>query len=172
MELLADLLYEMAEVLDYDFDKVHLKRGAYIPKGHTDIEVEQTFIRKSLAELLLGKRSMAINIVKSGEELQKGTNETKEKDKSKEQQLKLAGAVKRATGFLPYSPFLSAIVNLPFFSNAHFVGEIRTPHVPHESAYSFDKSAIELCLTHLPNPRYPLARIDEKNWIGRRYFSS
>ncbi|HLA37226.1 MAG TPA: DUF6680 family protein [Candidatus Brocadiales bacterium] len=54
-ELLTDLLYEMAKALNYDFNKVHLRRGAYIPKGHADIEFEQNFILRSLTELFSGK---------------------------------------------------------------------------------------------------------------------
>ncbi len=32
-DLLADLLQTMGKVLDYDFDKVKIKRGFYVPKG-------------------------------------------------------------------------------------------------------------------------------------------
>lgn len=66
-ELLVDLLYEMSKLLNYKFDKVLLKRGCYIPKGHGEIEMEQTFIRKSLTELFDGKKSIPINIVENKE---------------------------------------------------------------------------------------------------------
>lgn len=69
-ELLTDLLYEMAKSLNFDFDKVHLKRGAYIPKGHADFELEQNFIRRSLVELFLEKKSIPINIVEHKETTQ------------------------------------------------------------------------------------------------------
>lgn len=62
-DLLTDLLYEMAKVLNFTFDKVHLKRGVYIPQGHTDIELEQTIIRRSLTDLFLGIKSLPITIV-------------------------------------------------------------------------------------------------------------
>ena len=64
-ELLTNLLYEMSKLLGYTFDKVLLKRGCYIPKGHGDIEMEETSIRKSLTELFEGKKSIPINIVKN-----------------------------------------------------------------------------------------------------------
>lgn len=78
--MLTDLLYEMAKVLDYDFDKVHLKRGAYIPQGHVDIELEQNFIRRSLVDLFLGGKSIPINIVNPPEQ----TETTKTKAGNKE----------------------------------------------------------------------------------------
>lgn len=70
VELLTDLLYEMAKELKYDFDKVHLKRGAYIPKGHAEMEMEQFIIRKYLLDLFSGKTPMPIKIVSSSEEKQ------------------------------------------------------------------------------------------------------
>lgn len=62
-ELLTDLLYEMAQSLDYSFNKVHLKRGAYIPKGHADIITDQEFIRKSLIGVFLGQVPIPIKVV-------------------------------------------------------------------------------------------------------------
>ncbi len=59
-ELLIDLLYQMGKSLGYDFDKVHLKRGVYFPKGHTDLESEQQIIRRALLEILVGKKSLPI----------------------------------------------------------------------------------------------------------------
>lgn len=76
-ELLTDLLYEMAKSLNYDFDKVHLKRGAYIPQGHADFELEQNFIRRSLVELFLGQKSIPINIKED-----KGTTQTRDAEKT------------------------------------------------------------------------------------------
>ena len=66
-ELLTGLLYEMAKALNYDFDKVHLRRGAYIPKGHADIALEQNFILGSLTDLFLGKKTLPISIVNPSE---------------------------------------------------------------------------------------------------------
>ncbi len=74
-DLLTDLLYEMAKSLGYNFDKVLLKRGCYIPQGHGDIEMEQFFIRKGLVELFLGKKSLPINIVEHKKEEDKRREE-------------------------------------------------------------------------------------------------
>ena len=51
-ELLTDLLYEMAKYFGYTFDKVHIKRGHYIPRLYGDIEMEQMIIRKGLVRIL------------------------------------------------------------------------------------------------------------------------
>lgn len=62
-ELLADLLYEMANSVGYDFDKVHLKKGSYTPQGYADIELEQGFIRRSFVQLFLGNKSFPVHII-------------------------------------------------------------------------------------------------------------
>ncbi len=62
-ELLTDLQYEMGTSLNYHFDKVHLKRGAYLPKGHADTWSDQEFIRRSLIGLFLGKVPIPIKLV-------------------------------------------------------------------------------------------------------------
>lgn len=80
-ELLSDLLYEMAKALNYDFDKVHLKRGAYMPQLHAEIELEQSFIRRSLTDLFLGRKSIPINIVNSGEHSEVTQTEKGNKEK-------------------------------------------------------------------------------------------
>ena len=37
LELLTDLLYEMSEALQYDFDKVALQNNIYAPRGHSQL---------------------------------------------------------------------------------------------------------------------------------------
>jgi hypothetical protein len=78
-ELLADLLYEMANALNYSFDKVHLKRGVYIPKGHTDIIVDQEIIRRSLVSVFLGQLPIPIKIINSKNEGKAKEDNKKEK---------------------------------------------------------------------------------------------
>jgi hypothetical protein len=56
----VELLYVMSLSLGYDFDKVHLKKGAYTPKGHADIELEQTLLRRGSLDLLYGKRALPV----------------------------------------------------------------------------------------------------------------
>jgi hypothetical protein len=56
MDLFVDLLHRMANVLNYEFDKVHIKNSAYFPRGHGEIEDDQTAIRRGFRELLEMKR--------------------------------------------------------------------------------------------------------------------
>ncbi len=60
VELLVELLYTMAQYLEYDFDKVQLKRGCYRPMGHDDIESDQRKILKGLTSILDGKNAIPI----------------------------------------------------------------------------------------------------------------
>ena len=62
-DLLINLLAEMAESLDYHFDKVLLKRGAYTPTGYGETELAQLIIRRGLTEVFLGLKSIPIHIV-------------------------------------------------------------------------------------------------------------
>ncbi len=55
----------MSKLLGYNFDKVQLKRGCYIPKGHGDIEMEQTIVRRGFAQLFLGTRALPIEVVQA-----------------------------------------------------------------------------------------------------------
>lgn len=75
-DFLTDLLDRMAKSLNYHFDKVLLKRGAYTPTGHGETEYEQLLIRRGLAEVFLGLKSIPIHIVE--------TPQTKEKKPPKE----------------------------------------------------------------------------------------
>ena len=61
-DLLVDLLHKMSLVLDYNFDKTHIKNSSYSPIAHGDIENEQGAIRKGLLEVLEGKKSVQMGI--------------------------------------------------------------------------------------------------------------
>jgi hypothetical protein len=61
-ELLTILLYEMARILGYNFDKTLIKRGCYIPIAHGLMEVEQSVIRRGFTQLFLGKASFPISL--------------------------------------------------------------------------------------------------------------
>jgi Family of unknown function (DUF6680) len=61
--LLVDLLKAMGLCFGYDFDKVHLMKGAYNPQGHADIEMEQHLIRRFIVELFMREKSLPIDIV-------------------------------------------------------------------------------------------------------------
>ncbi len=62
IDLLVELLYKMALVLDYDFDKTHIKNSSYSPRAHGEIEDEQMILRKHLIELLEGTRAVPIHV--------------------------------------------------------------------------------------------------------------
>lgn len=57
-DLLTELLHKMAIILDYDFDRTHIKNSSYAPRGHFDTEAQQEAIRKSVIEVLDGKRPL------------------------------------------------------------------------------------------------------------------
>lgn len=60
--LVDDLLHKMSNALNYKVDKVHLKKGAYTPKGHSDTEFEQSVQRQSRREDNLLRRWSTIII--------------------------------------------------------------------------------------------------------------
>jgi hypothetical protein len=62
LDLLVELLHKMAQVLDYDFDKTHIKNSSYSPVAHGAIEEENRALRKGLIELLDGKRVVPMSI--------------------------------------------------------------------------------------------------------------
>lgn len=59
-DLFVDLLYEMSRHLGYDFDKTHIRRTSYFPRGYGDLEVDQLAIRKGLAAIIKGEASFPI----------------------------------------------------------------------------------------------------------------
>lgn len=61
-ELTADMLESMGKCLGYDFDKVSIKKGAYYPELHVDIEKDQHTLRKNLIELLDGTGSRKLPV--------------------------------------------------------------------------------------------------------------
>lgn len=61
-DLLVNLLYDLSIALGYKFDKVLLRKGAYRPQGHGDLELEQMLLRRGLLEMLAGKLPLNIKI--------------------------------------------------------------------------------------------------------------
>ena len=61
-DLLADLLQVMGESLGYDFDKVKIKRGIYMPRGHGEEMNDQLIIRKGFVKILEGKASFPVEV--------------------------------------------------------------------------------------------------------------
>jgi len=62
VDLLVDLLHKMALVLDYDFDKTHIKNSSYAPRYHSDTENEQAAIRRGLIGVLAGERALPMRV--------------------------------------------------------------------------------------------------------------
>ena len=62
VDLLVELLHKMAQVLDYDFDKTHIKNSSYSPRVHGETEEENAALRRGLIEVLGGNRSIPIHI--------------------------------------------------------------------------------------------------------------
>jgi hypothetical protein len=56
--LLVDMLHGMAKEVGYGFNKVEIKNEIYSPRKHGDIETDQDIIRRGLALLLSGSRSL------------------------------------------------------------------------------------------------------------------
>jgi hypothetical protein len=63
-DLTATMLESMGKSLGYDFERVTIKKGAYYPELHGNIEKEQHAIRKSLLEILdgTGRRKLPVAV--------------------------------------------------------------------------------------------------------------
>ncbi len=61
--LLIDLLYAMAQRLNYDIDKVTVERNVYYPQGHVEIELEQHALRKAALRVLSGESPIQATVV-------------------------------------------------------------------------------------------------------------
>lgn len=59
-DLFIELLFEMGKSLGYKFDKVMLRRTAYSPIAHGDIELDQQTIRRGLSTILSGKAAFPV----------------------------------------------------------------------------------------------------------------
>ena len=58
-ERFVDLIWEISRHLGFSFDKVEIKRDAYSPIAHGELEDDQRLIRKGIVELLTGKRALS-----------------------------------------------------------------------------------------------------------------
>lgn len=62
VNLQVELLHAMAVVLDYDFDKTHIKNSSYAPDYHFETEAQQAAIRKGIIEVLDGGRAVSMKV--------------------------------------------------------------------------------------------------------------
>src|SRR5207247_2149621 len=60
--LLIALLKEMGDALGFDFDKVQLRRGGYMPQGLINVEEEQHLIRRQFARVLSGEIAIPMRV--------------------------------------------------------------------------------------------------------------
>jgi hypothetical protein len=61
-DLFVALLRSMATFLGYRFDPVALRREVYFPRGHAQIETDQTAIRQGVASLLRGEKALPMEV--------------------------------------------------------------------------------------------------------------
>lgn len=61
-DYLADMLYEISKFFNYDFNKLIIKKGSYIPIAHGILSAEQTIIRKELVEMLAKGKPLKIEV--------------------------------------------------------------------------------------------------------------
>ena len=61
--LLIDLLYQMAQRLKYDIDKVAIEKNVYHPKGFVEIEKEQHALRKAALAVFSGEQAIQATVV-------------------------------------------------------------------------------------------------------------
>ncbi len=58
----VELLLAMSNVLDYDFDSIHIRNGCYAPTGHAEIENDNRLLRKGVIALLEGNIPLKMDV--------------------------------------------------------------------------------------------------------------
>ena len=54
---------DVRDALQYDFNKITLKKNVYSPKAYGDLELDQYLLRKYVVEMMAGKRAIWTGIV-------------------------------------------------------------------------------------------------------------
>lgn len=62
VDLLVELLHTMADTLDYEFDKTHIKNSAYSPQLYGDIDSFNTELREAVRGVIAGVRDIPVRI--------------------------------------------------------------------------------------------------------------
>jgi hypothetical protein len=62
-ELFLKMLYAISQDVGFTFDRVQLKRGAYTPVAHEEIEADQHALRKLLLNTLSGDSPLSMKIL-------------------------------------------------------------------------------------------------------------
>lgn len=71
--LRTTLLKEMGASLGYDFGEVHIRKAAYNPRLHEDIEMTQLSVLRAINDVFTRKRSLPMDIVNWPEQKGGGT---------------------------------------------------------------------------------------------------
>ncbi len=61
-ELFVNLLFAVSQDVGFTFDRVQLKKGAYSPMAHGDLQNEQNVIRKLIIRVLSGERPLKMEV--------------------------------------------------------------------------------------------------------------
>lgn len=61
-DLFTKMLYEMSKALGYDFDEVQIKRDAYRPDAHVNLENAQLAVLDGLAKALNNQKSLSVTV--------------------------------------------------------------------------------------------------------------
>jgi hypothetical protein len=61
-DYLATMLMEMGQTLGYEYDSVHIKKGIYLPEGHSQLENEQSLLRRGMIRLLFGDATWKMDV--------------------------------------------------------------------------------------------------------------
>lgn len=62
-ELFLNLVHAMSQDVGFSFDRVQLKRGAYSPLAHEELEADQQALRKATIGVLTGKAPLNMQVV-------------------------------------------------------------------------------------------------------------
>jgi len=62
-ELLINLLFAMAIDVGYKFDRVQLKKGAYSPIAHGNLELEHNILRQLALQVMSGKQALKMEVI-------------------------------------------------------------------------------------------------------------
>ena len=61
-DLFIELMHALSSALGYKFDRVQLRRGAYYPQGHHEVEMAEHLIRARLVKVLSGEQPLSMDV--------------------------------------------------------------------------------------------------------------
>ena len=61
-ELFTNLMFAIAQDVNYKFDRVQLKNSIYSPQAHENLELEQTMVRKLVLKVLSGESALKMDV--------------------------------------------------------------------------------------------------------------